>query len=105
MFTFSFFSEKNGVFSEYWELKTEPELKDIDLTIHLNGMTLVLVDKFSNEIIKLDKAIEKKSEFTLLHEMVLDLIYNVKTPPPRRPNLDDINQFKFYFLSHNKEYK
>jgi len=93
------------VFSEYWELKTEPELKDIDLTIHLNGMTLVLVDKFSNEIIKLDKAIEKKSEFTLLHEMVLDLIYNVKTPPPRRPNLDDINQFKFYFLSHNKEYK
>lgn len=104
-FTFSFFSEKNGVFSEFWELKTEPELKDLDLTVHLNGMTLVLVDKFTNEIIKLDKSISKKSENTLIHEMVLDIIYNVKTPPPRRPNLNDPSHFKFYFINYNKEYK
>jgi hypothetical protein len=104
-FTFSFLSEKNGVFSEFWELKTEPELKDADLTIHLNGMTLVIVDKYSNEIVKLDKGISKKSESTLIHEMVLDLIYNVKTPPPRTPNMNDTGHFKFYFLSYNKEYK
>ena len=36
VFTFSFFLEKNSVFSEYWELKTELKLKDINLTIHLN---------------------------------------------------------------------
>ena len=47
-------------------------------------MSLVVIDKFSNEIIKLDKAIEKKLEFTLLHKMVLDLIYSVKNPLPRR---------------------
>ena len=68
-------------------------------------MTLVIVDKFSSDIIKLDKSIAKKSEMTLIHEMVIDLVHGVKTPPPRRPNLNDINQFKFYFQTHNKEYK
>ena len=68
-------------------------------------MTLVIVDKFSNDIVNLDKNISKHSESTLVHEMVLDLIYNIKTPPPRTPNLNDINQFKFYFLTYNKEYK
>lgn len=68
-------------------------------------MTLVLVDKFSNDILKLDKSISKKSENSLIHELVLDLIYNVKTPPPRRPDLNNPNHFKFYFLHYNKEYK
>ena len=80
-------------------------MKDSDLTIQLNGMTLVIIDKYTNEIVKLDKALTKKSENTLVHEMVLDLIYNVKTPPPRKPNMKNPSHFKFYFLSYNKEYK
>lgn len=75
------------------------------MSVHLNGMTLVLVDKFSNEILKLDKSISRKSEGSLVHELVLDLIYNVKTPPPRRPDLNDPSHFKFYFTHYNKEYK
>ena len=68
-------------------------------------MTLVLVDKYTNDIVNLDKNISKRSESTYIHEMVLDLIQSIKTPPPRRPNLNDSNQFKFYFLTYNKEYK
>ena len=37
-FTFSFFSEKNGVFSEEWGLITTPPLPDCDLNLHLNGV-------------------------------------------------------------------
>ncbi len=68
-------------------------------------MTVVIVDKFSKVILKLDKSISRKSEGSLVHELVLDLIYNVKTPPPRRPDLNDPSHFKFYFTHYNKEYK
>lgn len=68
-------------------------------------MTLLTVDRYSNDIVNLDKDVMKKSEKTLLHEMVLDLIYNVKTPPPRTPDMYNPEHFKFYFISYNKEYK
>lgn len=104
-FTFSFFSEKNGVFSEDWILVTSPPIKTANLVIHLNGMCLELKDKYSDPIAVLDEGIERRSAKTMIHEMVLDLVSTIKETDPPLPDMNDPEVFKFYFLMHNKEYK
>jgi hypothetical protein len=103
-FTFSFFSEKNGMFSEDWILKTTPPLKNCNLNLHLNGMVHLYVDKYSENIKKLNDDINKSSNVTKINEFVLDLIDNVKENEPEVPNMNDQKIFKFYYEYYNKEY-
>jgi hypothetical protein len=103
-FTFSFFSEKNGMFSEDWVLKTTPPLKNCNLNLHLNGMVHLYVDKYSENINKLNEDINKKSNVTKIHEFVLDLIDDVKENEPELPNMNLEKNFKFYYEFLNKEY-
>jgi hypothetical protein len=103
-FTFSFFSEKNGVFSEEWILVTTPPLKDCNLTIHLNGLVHKYEDLYSDNIDVLDKKIEKNAKNTKINEFVLDLIDTIKEQTPLKPNMLNDKLFSYYFQLYNKEY-
>jgi hypothetical protein len=96
-FTFSFFSEKNGMFSEDWILKTTPPLKNCNLNLHLNGMVHLYVDNYSDKIHELNDDINKKSNVTKINEFVLDLIDDVKENEPELPNMNLEKTFKFYY--------
>ena len=103
-FTFSFFSEKNGVFSEEWILVTTPPLKDCNLTIHLNGLVHKYEDLYSDNIDVLDKKIDKNANNTKINEFVLDLIDTIKEQTPLKPNMFNDKIFSYYFQLYNKEY-
>ena len=103
-FTFSFFSEKNGVFSEEWFLATTPPLKNCDLHIHLNGLVHKFVDNYSAKVENFDKEIEKEANRVNINEFVLDLVESIKETPPPVPNMKNENLFKFYFKLYNTEY-
>ena len=103
-FTFSFFSEKNGLFSEDWILATTPPLKNCDLSLKLNGKVHLYIDKYSEGIKDLEKNIEKQSIITSINEFVLDTIETVKPEDPPLPDMTNEKIFKFYFEYFNKEY-
>ena len=103
-FTFSFFSEKNGVFSEEWILVTTPPLKDCDLNIHLNGLVHKYEDLYSDNINVLNKKIMNNANNTKINEFVLDLIDTIKEQSPPRPKMFNDKIFSYYFQIYNKEY-
>ena len=103
-FTFSFFSEKNGVFSEEWFLATTPPLKDCDLHLHLSGLVHKYVDNYSTKVQQLDNKFEKSSNKTHINEFVLDLVESIREEIPPKPNMNNEKIFKFYFQYYNKEY-
>ena len=86
-FTFSFFSEKNGVFSEKWILVTTPPLPDSNLNIHLNGLVHKYEDFYSENIDTLNKKIYNSANNTKINEFVLDLIDTIKEQTPPKPNM------------------
>ena len=103
-FTFSFFSEKNGVFSEEWILVTTPPLPDSNLNIHLNGLVHKYEDFYSENINTLDKKIYNSANNTKINEFVLDLIDTIKGQTPQMPNMYNDKIFSYYFQIYNKEY-
>ena len=103
-FVFSFFSEKNGVFSEEWFLATTPPLKNCDLHLHLSGLVHKYIDQYSEKVQELDSKIEKSANKTNINEFVLDLIESIREQIPRKPNMNNEKIFKFYFQYYNKEY-
>ena len=103
-FTFSFFSEKNGLFCEDWILATTPPIKNCDLNLKLCGKVHLYIDKYSEGIKDLEKKIEKQSVITSINEFVLDTIQTVKPENPPLPDMKDEKIFKFYFEFYNKEY-
>ncbi len=102
---FSFFSEKNGVFSEDWMLNTSPPIKNAKLVIHLNGMCLLVHDKYSNSISELETNLSSNAIKTAMREYVVDLIDSIKETQPPLPDMENPRIFKFYFELFNKEYK
>ena len=103
-FTFSFFSEKNGVFSEEWILVTTPPLPDSNLNIHLNGLVHKYEDFYSENIDTLNKKIYNSANNTKINEFVLDLIDTIKEQTPPKPNMLNDKIFSYYFQLFNKEY-
>ena len=103
-FTFSFFSEKNGVFSEEWELETTPPLQNCDLGIHLNGLVHKYEDFYSDNINRLDKKMKDSERNTHINEFVLDLIDSIRETPSKKPNMFNQKIFAYYFKILNKEY-
>ncbi len=103
-FTFSFFSEKNGVFSEKWILVTTPPLPDSNLNIHLNGLVHKYEDFYSENIDTLNKKIYNSANNTKINEFVLDLIDTIKEQTPPKPNMLNDKIFSYYFQLFNKEY-
>ena len=103
-FTFSFFSEKNGVFSEEWILVTTPPLKNCDLNIHLSGLVHKYEDLYSKKINDLNTKIENNANNTKINEFVLDLIDTIKEQTPPLPNMLNQKIFSYYFQLYNQEY-
>ena len=103
-FTFCFFSEKNGQFSEDWILATSPPLHNCNLRLHLNGMVHKYVDLYSEKINELDNMISKRGINTAINECVLDLIESIKEDAPPLPDMRQEKVFKFYYEHYNKEY-
>lgn len=104
-FVFSYFSEKNGVFSEDWILATSPPLKNCNLSLHLNGMTHLYIDTYSKAIEDLNSEISKEGIKTRINEVVLDLVETIKESTPPLPDMKDPEVFKYYFNHYNKERK
>jgi hypothetical protein len=86
-------------------LITSPPLKNSNLVIHLTGMCLQIVDKYSDPIKTLETKVDKTSFKTIVHEYVLDLIATIKEDDPPLPDMEDEEVFKFYFELYNKDYK
>ena len=103
-FVFSFFSEKNGVFSEEWILATTPPLKNFDLHLHLSGVVHKYIDLYSAKVNELDLKIEKAANNTNINEFVLDLVDSIKETIPPKANMNNEKVCKFYFQYYNKEY-
>ena len=103
-FTFSFFSEKNGVFSEEWVLATTPPLPHCNLNLHLNGLVHKYEDFYSENVNKLEQKIINGDSSTCINEFVLDIIDSIKEEPPKKPNMFNKKIFEYYFNLLNKEY-
>lgn len=103
-FVFSFFSEKNGLFSEDWFLATSPPLKNCELNLHINGMVHLYIDKYSHKIEELNRDLERKGMNTAINEFVMDIVESVKPNDPPLPDMNDNKTFKFYFELLNKDY-
>lgn len=105
VFTFSFFSEKNGTFSEDWVLITSPLIKNQDLNLHMSGMCLHIVDRYSVDVNALNMELHQSAVRTMVHEMVLDITSSIQHEEPPLPDMTDPETFEFYFLTLNKKYK
>lgn len=69
-------------------------------------MCLLVEDKYTESIEKLDEDLEKNAIITWIREeYVLDVINRVKESEPPKPDLHDPKVFKFYFTNKNREYK
>lgn len=68
-------------------------------------MCLYTVDNYSQNILTLEKTIDKHSNKTFIKEMVVDLIAKIKPDSPPLPDMSDPKIFRFYFMMNNKEYK
>lgn len=73
--------------------------------IHLTGMCLQVLDKYSPSISSLETKQNKSSIKTIVNEIVLDLIASIKEDDPPLPDMNDEEVFKFYFQLYNKDYK
>ncbi len=93
------------MFAEEWLLITSPPIKNFNAVVHLNGMCLNFIDKYTNSISRLDQLVDKKSNKTMIQEMLLDLISTIKERESELPDMNDPGIFRFYFLLNNKEYK
>ena len=99
-----FFVERNGCFNEDWILLTSPHVKNINLQLHLNGVCNKFEDKYSKSVNLLQKEMDKSSIKTMINEIVLDLISTIKQSDPALPNMENKNDFIYYFTRLNKEY-
>lgn len=103
-FVFSFFAERNGTFYEDWILLTSPHVKNVNLNLHLNGLCCKIIDEYSEKVSYFDIQIEKNAIHTMIKEMVLDMIGNIKHTEPPLPKMNEENDFKYYFPKLNKPY-
>lgn len=103
-FTFSFFAERNGCFSEDWVLLTSPQVKNINLNLHLNGVCLKMVDSYSMKVKQFDEQIEKNAVKTMINELVLELVSTIKHTEPALPKMSNPLEFNYYFLTLNQKY-
>jgi hypothetical protein len=93
------------VYAEDWMLTTSPPIKTSNMSIHLNGMCLLIVDKYSESISGIEQGLTSNALRTEMRELVLDLISTIKEDEPSLPDMDDPKVFRFYFEMYNKEYK
>lgn len=103
-FTLSFFSEKNGNFFEDWILVTNPQIKNVNLNLHLNGMCLLIEDAYSNKVLSINKALEDGAVRSIIKELVTDIISTIKHTDPPLPEMTNKEDFEYFFVTENKKY-
>ena len=103
-FYFSFFAERNGNFYEDWTLITSPQVKNINLNLHLNGLCIQIVDNYTDSVNNFNTQMQKSSVKTFIKELVLELISNIKHNEPALPDMSNVEDFKYYFIKLNKAY-
>jgi hypothetical protein len=79
-FIFSFRSEKPGIFSEEWELLTEPQLLEPVPVLNLSGMA-VKEDEHVNGRQSLNERFEKELVHQASGDIVQEVVGEVRTPP------------------------
>jgi hypothetical protein len=75
------------------------------LSIHLNGIGISIVDKYSGNITDLDQTLVRKSITSMIGEIVRDLVSTIKANDPPLPDMNEVENFKFFFRLNNKDYK
>jgi hypothetical protein len=79
-FIFNFRSEKPGIYSEEWELLTEPQLLEAVPILNLSGMA-VKEDDFIDARRDLNTRFEKELVHQASGDIVQEVVGEVRTPP------------------------
>lgn len=89
-FVFSFLSKITGIFNEEWQLKCEPPCLQPLPNLKLTGIANI-DDELTNMRKKFEVDIKNRFSLKIATEIVEDVMEEVKTPPPPKPNLEDLD--------------
>ena len=103
-FTFSFLSDKVGMFNQEWELLTEPLLINSLPMLSLSGIA-VEEDKLAKKRAEFWKEFEQNFVQRDASETLDTLIDRVKTPPKAAPDRRDPAVFSKMFEDSNRDLK
>lgn len=104
IFVFMFSSEKVGMFSENWDLLTDPQLSTPLPQLNLTGYSFEL-DGFVPHRYYLEEELRKSAVMHCAREVVSDVVRQVRTPTPPPPDLEDPTECQEQFESRNIEYE
>jgi hypothetical protein len=101
IFTFSFRSEKPGMYFEEWELLTEPLLLSSLPLLNLSGMS-TQSDSRVAERLKLESQFLHEFKDSNALEIFEEVFDKVESPPKPLPDIRDQGTFKRLFEERNK---
>jgi len=101
IFTFSFRSERPGMYQEEWELLTEPLLLNALPLINLSGISTQgdsFIDVREQFEVKFNEEITAQNA----NEVFEEIFDRVKTPTPPAPIMTEPDTFKHFFEKNNR---
>lgn len=101
-FTFSFRSQKVGMFNEEWELLTEPLLMNTLPVLALSGIALE-PDHYAERRQEFWSQFEDKFIQRDARETVYEMVDRIKTPEQEEPNMRDPSVFAEKFEESNRD--
>ena len=103
-FLFSFISKKTGIFTEEWDLHTDPLVVKPIPQLVLTGRSFQ-TDKMIAQRYFFEKEFKKRIVLHTAEEILTDVIRSVRTPTPPPPNLEDSKQCQEQFEAKNLKEK
>lgn len=103
-FLFTFISKKVGIFTEEWDLHTDPLVVKPIPQLILTGRSFE-TDKMIAQRHFFEKEFDKRIVLHTAEEVLSDIIRNVRTPTPPPPNLEDSKQCQEQFEAKNLKEK
>ena len=103
-FLFTFISEKIGIFTEEWDLHTDPLVVKPIPQLILTGRSFE-TDKMIAQRHFFEKEFNKRIVLHTTEEILSDIIRNVRTPTPPPPDLQDSKQCQEQFEAKNLKEK
>jgi len=103
-FVFLFISDKAGMFTEEWDLRTEPLLVQSIPQLKMTGHAYT-EEMFIAERYHLRRKLEDKAVWSTANEIVMDVVRRVRTPTPPPPDLLDPVQCQEQFEARNLKHE
>ena len=103
-FLFTFISKKTGIFTEEWDLHTDPLVVKPIPQLILTGRAFE-TDKMIPQRFYFEKEFNKRIVLHTAEEILTDVIRSVRTPTPPPPDLNDSKQCQEQFEAKNLKEK